>query len=69
MPFAGPGKTKGGLILADTTHDTIQMTTVCGLVLKMGPLCSETKKSFLLESGAKKDNGSFSAGMPALDSK
>jgi co-chaperonin GroES (HSP10) len=29
LPYAGPKKTKGGLILADTTHDTIQMTTVC----------------------------------------
>jgi co-chaperonin GroES (HSP10) len=39
-------KTKGGLILADTTHDTIQMTTVCGLVLKMGSLCYRDKEKF-----------------------
>ena len=46
LPYAGPKKTKGGLILADTTHDTIQMTTVCGLVLKMGPLCYRDKEKF-----------------------
>ena len=32
--------------MADTTHDTIQMTTVCGLVLKMGPLCYRDKEKF-----------------------
>jgi len=46
LPYAGPKKTKGGLILADTTHDTIQMTTVCGLVLKMGSLCYRDKEKF-----------------------
>ena len=35
LPFAGPKKTKGGLWLSDTTQETIQMTTVCGLVLKI----------------------------------
>ena len=46
LPYAGPKKTKGGLILADQTHDTIQMTTVCGLVLQMGPLCYRDKEKF-----------------------
>jgi hypothetical protein len=36
LPYAGPKKTKGGIYLSDTTQETIQMTTVCGLVLKMG---------------------------------
>ena len=27
LPYAGPQKTKGGLYLADTTQETIQMTT------------------------------------------
>ena len=35
LPYAGPKKTKGGIYLSDTTQETIQMTTVCGLVLKM----------------------------------
>jgi len=39
LPYAGPKKTKGGVYLSDATQETIQMTTVCGLVLKMGDLC------------------------------
>ena len=39
-------KTKGGIILSDTTQETIQMTTVCGLVLKMGDLCYHDKDKF-----------------------
>ena len=46
LPFAGPKKTKGGLWLSDTTQETIQMTTVCGLVLKMGDLCYHDKNKF-----------------------
>ena len=30
-PYAGPKKTKGGIILTDTSSETIQMTTVVGL--------------------------------------
>ena len=48
LPFAGPKKTKGGIILSDTTQETIQMTTVCGLVLKMGNLCYRDKDKFPL---------------------
>ena len=46
LPYAGPKKTKGGLWLSDTTQETIQMTTVCGLVLKMGDLCYQDKEKF-----------------------
>ena len=46
MPYAGPKKTKGGIYLSDTTQETIQMTTVCGLVLKMGDLCYQDKDKF-----------------------
>ena len=46
LPFAGPKKTKGGIILSDNTQETIQMTTVCGLVLKMGDLCYHDKDKF-----------------------
>ena len=28
LPYAGPKKTKGGILLSDTTQETIQMTTV-----------------------------------------
>jgi len=46
LPYAGPKKTKGGIYLSDTTQETIQMTTVCGLVLKMGDLCYHDKEKF-----------------------
>ena len=46
LPYAGPKKTKGGILLSDTTQETIQMTTVCGLVLKMGDLCYHDKGKF-----------------------
>ena len=45
-PWSGQSKTKGGVILADETQDKIQMTTVVGLVVKMGDLCYEDKEKF-----------------------
>ena len=53
LPYAGPKKTKGGIILADSTQETIQMTTVCGLVLKMGNLCYRDKEKFPLGAWCK----------------
>ena len=46
LPYSGPKKTKGGLVLSDVTQDKIQMTTVCGLVLKMGDLCYKEDEKF-----------------------
>ena len=37
LPYGGLKKTKGGIILSDKTQETIQMTTVCAYVLKVGP--------------------------------
>ena len=48
LPYAGPKKTKGGILLSDTTQETQQMTTVCGLILKMGNLCYRDKEKFPL---------------------
>ena len=45
-PWSGKKKTKGGLFLSDETHDKIQMTTVVGLVVKMGDLCFKDKAKF-----------------------
>lgn len=45
-PWSGKKKTKGGLILSDETHDKIQMTTVVGLVVKLGDLCYKDKEKF-----------------------
>ena len=56
LPYAGPKKTKGGLWLSDTTQETIQMTTVCGLVLKMGDLCYQDKDKFPKGSWCKLNN-------------
>ena len=46
LPYSGPKKTKGGLVLSDVTQDKIQMTTVCGLVLKMGNLCYKDDEKY-----------------------
>ena len=46
LPYAGPKKTKGGIYLSDTTQDTIQMTTVCAYVLKVGDLAYKDKEKF-----------------------
>jgi len=45
-PYAGESKTKGGLILSENTQDTIAMTTVIGIVVKMGDLCYLDKEKF-----------------------
>ena len=46
LPHAGARKTKGGILLADTTLETMQMTTVCAYVLKQGDLCYQDKEKF-----------------------
>lgn len=45
-PYSGPKKTKGGIALADKTLETIEMTTVVGLVVKMGDLCYKDHVKF-----------------------
>ena len=45
-PWSGEKKTKGGIILSDTTHEMIEMTTVVGLVIMMGELCYKDEKKF-----------------------
>lgn len=45
-PYQPAAKTKGGIHLADTTRETIQMTTVVGLVVKVGDLCYTDKEKF-----------------------
>ena len=46
LPFTPKNKTKGGILLADSTLETIQMTTVCAYVLKQGDLCYKDKEKF-----------------------
>jgi|TARA_A100001391_G_scaffold98082_1_gene65045 co-chaperonin GroES (HSP10) len=45
-PYEGKEKTEGGVYISDTTRDNIQMTTVVGLVIKMGDLCYKDKEKF-----------------------
>ena len=45
-PWSGKAKTKGGLLITDETQDKIQMTTVVGLVVKLGDLCYQDKDKF-----------------------
>ena len=45
-PYSGKRKTKGGIYLSEKTQETIQMTTVVGLVVKMGDLCYQDKTKF-----------------------
>jgi co-chaperonin GroES (HSP10) len=46
LMHAGARKTKGGIHLTENTLETIQMTSVCGYVLKMGDLCYKDEKKF-----------------------
>ena len=45
-PWTGKAKTKGGIILTDKTQETKEVTTVVGLVVKMGELCYKDKEKF-----------------------
>ncbi len=38
LPYRGADKTKGGIALSEETQRKQQLTTVCGYVLKVGPL-------------------------------
>ena len=45
-PWTGKAKTDGGIILTDKTQETKEVTTVVGLVVKMGELCYKDKDKF-----------------------
>ena len=55
-PYSGPKQTKGGILLTDTASETIQMTTVVGLVVEMGDLCYQDTEKFPKGPWCKKDN-------------
>ena len=46
LPYKGQGKTKGGIILSDTTIEERGFTTVTALVLKVGPDAYRDKERF-----------------------
>jgi len=45
-PHVPSKKTKGGILLSDQTAETIEVTTVVGLVVKLGSLCYKDKDKF-----------------------
>jgi|TARA_R110002020_G_scaffold91650_1_gene222554 co-chaperonin GroES (HSP10) len=57
LPYRGKGKTEGGLFIPDATVDREALTTVCGYVLKVGPLAyQDTTKFGLLQEPWCKEN-------------
>ena len=46
LPYAGKGQTEGGVLLPDSVVDRESVATVCGYVLKTGPLAYEDKTKF-----------------------
>ena len=44
LPFKQKEKTKGGLIMTDTTIEKSQVASTCGLVLATGPNCYDKEK-------------------------
>ncbi len=68
-PYSGKKKTKGGVYLSEKTQETIQMTTVVGLVVKMGDLCYEDKEKFPQVLGVKRASLLYMDDMLELDLK
>jgi len=46
LPYRGQGRTGGGILRPDAVVDRESVATVCGYVLKVGPLAYEDKKKF-----------------------
>jgi|TARA_R110000772_G_scaffold6998_2_gene24150 co-chaperonin GroES (HSP10) len=46
LPYRGKGQTGGGIFLPDSIVDRESVATVCGYVLKVGPLAYADKKKF-----------------------
>ena len=46
LPYRGTNKSKGGIIFTEETKKQTQVTTVCGYVLKTGPLAYKDEDKF-----------------------
>jgi len=46
LPYRGKGKTEGGVLLPDAVIDRESLSTVCGFVLRVGPLAYVDKEKF-----------------------
>ena len=57
LPFKMKEKTKGGIVLAETTLERQQVASQCGLVLRMGPDCYKDKDRYPDGPGCKEGQG------------
>jgi chaperonin GroES len=46
LPYRGKGKTAAGIYIPDSTVDREALATVCGYVVKVGPLAYKDKEKF-----------------------
>jgi len=46
LPFKMKDKTKGGIVLAESTLEKQQVASQCGLILAMGPQCYQDKERY-----------------------
>jgi len=46
LPYRGKGRTEGGILLPDAVVERESVATVCGYVLRVGPLAYADKKKF-----------------------
>ena len=46
LPYRGKGKTEGGVLLPDAVIDRESLSTVCGYVLRLGPLAYVDTEKF-----------------------
>ena len=46
LPYRGKGKTEGGVLLPDAVIDRESLATVCGFVIKVGPLAYVDEEKF-----------------------
>jgi len=46
LPYRGKGKTAGGIYIPDSTVEREALATVCGYVVKVGPLAYKDKEKF-----------------------
>ena len=44
LPFKQKDKTKGGILITDSTIEKSQVASTCGLVLRMGPHCYDKER-------------------------
>ena len=71
LPFQGKKQTTGGIIVPDEIREREAVATVCGYVLRVGPLAYQDSNKFGEDAtlGVKKRIGYCSADMREVDSK